>query len=79
MAFVRLVKEIGQDFKSDLHWQTLAVMALRDAAEMYLIGYFDDANMVAIHAKRVTIMVKDMLLVGRLHTPMYGGQRHEYS
>ena len=78
-AFVRLVREIGQDFKADLCWQTLAVMVLRDAAEMYLIGYFDDTNMAAIHAKRVTIMVKDMKLVGRLHTPMYGGQCGEYS
>ena len=50
-AFVRLVREIGQDFKADLRWQTLAVMALRDAAKMYLIGYFDDANMATIHAK----------------------------
>ena len=65
-AFVRLVREIEQDFKADLCWQTLAVMVLRDDAEMYLIGYFDNANMAAIHAKRVTIMVKDMLLVGRL-------------
>ena len=78
-AFVRLVWEIGQDFKADLRWQTLAVMVLRDAAEMYLIGYFDDANMAAIHVKRVTIMVKDMKLVGCLRTPMYGGQCREYS
>ena len=63
----------------DLRWQTLAVMALRDAAEMYLIGYFDDANMAAIHTKWVTIMVKDMKLVGRLCTLMYGGQCGEYS
>ena len=73
--FIRLVCEIGQDFKNDLRWQTQAVMALRDAAEMYLIGYFDDANMAAIHAKRVTIMVKDIKLVGRIRTPMYWGQR----
>ena len=78
-AFVRLVREIGQDFKTDLRWQTLAVMAIRDAAEMYLIGYFDDANMAMIHAKRVTIMVKDMKLVGCIRTPMYGGQCREYS
>ena len=78
-AFVRLVREIGADFKTDLRWQTLAVMALRDAAEMFLVGYFDDANMAAIHAKRVTIMVKDMKLVGCLRHPMYGGQQGEYS
>ena len=77
--FIRVVREIGQDFKTDLRWQTLAIMALRDAVEMYLIGYFDDANMAAIHAKRVTIMVKDMKLVGRLRHPLYGGQRREYS
>ena len=73
------MKEIGQDFKTDLRWQAQAVMALCDAVEMYLIGYFDDANIAAIHAKRVTIMVKDMKLVSRLRTPMYGGQRCEYS
>ena len=77
--FIRVVREIGADFKTDLRWQTLAIMALRDAVEMYLIGYFDDANMAAIHAKRVTIMVKGMKLVGRLRHPLYGGQRREYS
>ena len=77
--FIRVVREIGSDFKTDLRWQTLAIMALRDAVEMYLIGYFDDANMAAIHPKRVTIMVKDMKLVGHLRHPMYGGQHREYS
>ena len=72
--FIRLEKEVGDDFKMDLRWQTQAIMALRDFAKMYLIGYFDDTNLAAIHAKRVTIMKRDMKLVGRLRTPFYGGQ-----
>ena len=51
----------------------------RALQEMHLIGYFDNANMATIHAKHVTVMVKDMKLVGCLRHPMYGGQCREYS
>ena len=56
LPFQRLVREIAQDFKSDLRFQGSAVLALQEAAEAYLVGLFEDTNLCAIHAKRVTIM-----------------------
>ncbi|KAL0305692.1 UNVERIFIED_CONTAM: histone H3.2 [Sesamum radiatum] len=58
----RLVREIAQDFKTDLRFQSSAVAALQEAAEAYLVGLFEDTNLCAIHAKRVTIMPKDIQL-----------------
>ncbi|KAB1261354.1 histone H3.1 [Camelus dromedarius] len=45
---------IAQDFKTDLRFQSSAVMALQEACEAYLVGLFEDTNLCAIHAKRVT-------------------------
>jgi hypothetical protein len=56
-SFQRLVREIAQDFKTDLRFQSSAVMALQEAAEAYLVSLFEDTNLAAIHAKRVTIQV----------------------
>ncbi|XP_012791271.2 uncharacterized protein LOC105943484, partial [Sorex araneus] len=58
LPFQRLVREIAQDFKTDLRFQSSAVMALQEACEAYLVGLFEDTNLCAIHAKRVTIMPK---------------------
>ena len=60
MPFQRLVREIGQEFKSDLRFQSTAILALQEAAESYLVGLFEDGNLCAIHAKRVT-------KIGRAH------------
>lgn len=62
LPFSRLVREIAQDFKTDLRFQASAIMALQEAAEAYLVGLFEDTNLCAIHAKRVTIHPKDMQL-----------------
>ncbi|XP_059966462.1 uncharacterized protein LOC132497348 isoform X1 [Mesoplodon densirostris] len=51
LPFQRLVREIAQDFKTDLHFQSSAVMALQEACEAYLVGLFEDTNLCAIHAK----------------------------
>lgn len=66
LPFQRLVRELAQDFKSDLRFQANAIQALQQAAETYLVGLFEDTNLCAIHAKRVTIMPKDMQLARRL-------------
>ncbi|KAF4688178.1 hypothetical protein FOZ60_003127 [Perkinsus olseni] len=66
LPFQRLVREVAQDFKTDLRFQSSAVMALQEAAEAYLVGLFEDTNLCAIHAKRVTIMPKDMQLARRI-------------
>lgn len=56
LLFHRLVREIAQDFKTDLHFQSSAVLALQEASEAYLVGLFEDTDLCAIHAKRVIIM-----------------------
>jgi histone H3 len=66
LPFQRLVREIAQDFKNDLRFQGSAVLALQEAAEAYLVGLFEDTNLCAIHAKRVTIMPKDIQLARRI-------------
>ncbi|XP_062224476.1 histone H3.3-like [Phragmites australis] len=61
-----IVREIAQDFKTDLRFQSHAVLALQEAAEAYLVGLFEDTNLCAIHAKRVTIMPKGIQLARRI-------------
>ena len=62
LPFQRLVREVTQDFKTDLRFQSSAIMALQEAAEAFLVGLFEDTNLCAIHAKCVTIMPKDIQL-----------------
>lgn len=71
LPFQRLVREIAQDYKDDLRFQSAAVAALQEASESYLVGLFEDTNLCAIHAKRVTIMPKDIQLARRIR-----GERH---
>ena len=66
LPFQRLVREIAQDFKTDLQFQSAAVLCLQEAAEAYLVRLFDDANLCAIHARQVTIMPKDLFLARRI-------------
>ncbi len=66
LPFQRLVRDIAQDYKSDLRFQSSAVLALQEASEAYLVGLFEDTNLCAIHAKRVTIMPKDIQLARRI-------------
>ncbi|KAJ3130195.1 histone H3.1 [Nowakowskiella sp. JEL0407] len=66
LPFQRLVREIAQDYKTDLRFQSSAIGALQEAAEAYLVGLFEDTNLAAIHAKRVTIQPKDIQLARRL-------------
>lgn len=66
LPFQRLVREIAQDYKCDLRFQSTALLALQEAAEAYLVGLMEDTQLCAIHAKRVTIMPKDMQLARRI-------------
>ena len=66
LPFNRLVREVAQDFKTDLRFQSAAIKALQEAAEAYLVTLFEDTNLCAIHAKRVTISPKDMQLARRI-------------
>eukprot|EP00827_Trimyema_finlayi_P001325 TRINITY_DN149_c0_g2_i1.p3 TRINITY_DN149_c0_g2~~TRINITY_DN149_c0_g2_i1.p3 ORF type:complete len:175 (-),score=75.45 TRINITY_DN149_c0_g2_i1:158-682(-) len=66
LPFQRLVREIAQEYKQDIRFQSQAVLALQEASEAYLVGLFEDTNLCAIHAKRVTIMSKDISLARRI-------------
>jgi len=66
MPFQRLVREIAQEIKEDMRFQGSAILAMQEAAEAHLVGLFEDTNLCAIHAKRVTIMPKDIQLARRI-------------
>ena len=56
LPFQRLVREIAQDFKNDLRFQSTAIMALQEAAEAYLVSLFEDTNLCAIHVSETFIL-----------------------
>ena len=64
--FQRLVREIAQEMKKDVRFQSTALLALQEAAEVHLIQLFEDTNLCALHAKRVTVMPRDMRLARRI-------------
>ena len=67
LLFQRLVREIAQDLgKMSIHFHSGAIIALQEALEAYLVGLLEDSNLCAIHAKRVTIMPKDIQLARRI-------------
>lgn len=71
LPFARLVREIAQyllpaQAAAELRWQSQAIQALQEASEAFLVHLFEDTNLCAIHAKRVTIMQKDIQLARRL-------------
>ena len=72
LPFQRLVREVaneiaaGTRFPEGPRWQSLAVVALQEAAEAYLVHLFEDSNLEAIHAKRVTIQAKDIQIARRI-------------
>jgi len=58
LPFSRLVREIQQSItRGEYRWQATAILALQEAAEAHLTSLFEDCNLCAIHAKRVTILV----------------------
>ena len=67
--FARLVREICMDIctnGANIRWQSNAITALQKASEHYLVRLFEDTQLCAIHAKRITIQPKDMFLVLRI-------------
>ncbi|KAF8913989.1 histone-fold-containing protein [Gymnopilus junonius] len=80
LPFSRVVREITMEMVTDtnfadsasLRWQSSALLALQEATEAYLVHLFEDANLCAIHAKRVTIMTRDIQLARRIRGP-WGG------
>jgi histone H3/H4 len=69
LPFTRVIKSITERVSSGqvpMRWQAEAIVAIQQAAEDYMVHLFEDANLCAIHAKRVTIMVKDIYLARRI-------------
>lgn len=64
--FARLIREICMEYGGDLRIQAIALEALQEAAEAYLIDFFEDSYICALHAKRVTLLVRDTLLAKQL-------------
>ena len=67
LPFSHLVRELAQDYKTDLRFQREVIGALQEASEAYLVDLFEDTNLCAIHAKHITIMPKDIQLACRIH------------
>ncbi|CAG7660262.1 unnamed protein product, partial [Allacma fusca] len=66
LPFQRLVREVMQKFKTDFRFQSAALAALQEASEAYLVQLFEDVNLACIHARRVTIMPRDVHLARRI-------------
>ena len=68
----RLIRQISEVYYAGLRFQESALQALQEAAEAYLTGLFEDSNLCAIHARRVTLMKKDFDLARRIR-----GDKHQ--
>ena len=67
LPFSRLVKEIAQQYGTNgLRFQSSALMALQEATEAYMVQLFEDCVLCCVHARRVTVMPKDMTLARRI-------------
>ena len=66
LPFQRLVREIAQEIRPDMRFQSSALGCLQEAAESYLVALFEDTILCAIHAGRVTIRPKDIQLARRI-------------
>lgn len=64
--FLRILKQIAKEHNDEMRWNSQAVQALQEAAEAYIVGVFEDTSLCAVHAKRQTILKKDMDLARRL-------------
>jgi len=72
LAVARLIKEICmKTITADFRFQSLALQALHEAAEAYLVTLFEDSMLCAIHARRVTVMPRDMSLARRIRGETY--------
>lgn len=75
LPFQRLVRELVQNLNNKLRCESTAILALQEATEAYIVGFFEDMNLCAFHAKRVTIMPQDLKLARRIRND-FGDQRH---
>ena len=65
--FQKLIREISQECRVcpdgpgtpsiQVRFQSTAIATLQEAAENFIVGLFEDVNLLAVHAKRVTVMI----------------------
>ena len=68
LPFSCLVCKIAQEVgKFDMHFQVHAILTLQEAAELYLVGHLEHANLCTVHTKHITIMPKDIQLAHHIH------------
>ncbi|KAK9841562.1 hypothetical protein WJX74_007955 [Apatococcus lobatus] len=73
LPFARLCREITNSFAPEpFRWTAEALLAIQEAAEDFMVHLLEDCNLCAIHAKRVTIMPKDLQLARRIRGPLAG-------
>ena len=73
LPFVRLIRDILLRMYpggEGIRWQRAALECIQEAAEAYLVSFLSDANLAAIHSRRVTLMPRDMHLIQRLRGPI---------
>lgn len=61
-TFNRMARDVGAEHKADIRFQRQALEALQEAAEAYMVGLYNDSNLLAIHSKRVTVLPRDIQL-----------------
>ena len=69
-----MFREICENEKKGLHWQSSAILALHEGFEAYIVDLFEDCTLEAIHGKRVTVMPKDMYIALKIR-----GERDKYA
>ena len=79
--FQKLIREISQEYRAcpdgpgtpsiQVRFQSTAIAALQEAAENFIVGLFEDINLLAVHAKRVTMMPRDIKLALRIRGDHY--------
>lgn len=64
--FQRMVRDITSKIRDDMRYQAQCLSALHEAFENHIVGLFEDGLLAANHAKRVTVMPRDINIVGKL-------------
>ena len=76
-----MIREISQEYRVcpdgpgrpfvQVHFQSTSIASLQEAAENFIVGLFEDVNLLAVHTKRVTIMPRDIRLALRIRGDHY--------
>ncbi len=75
--FQRLVRSLAKGYNSELRFQASSLAALQEATEAYVVGLFEDVNLCALHAGRVTVMTRDMHLARRIRGDTLRNEYHD--